>query len=254
MLGGYYTIASGMLTRQREIDVIGNNLLNINTPGYHTERVLTGTFDMEMMQRLNNGGGLTQIGEAASTSAIVESVEFLDHGGVIKDTGRSFDFAVSGPGMYMIKTDEDDMVYTRNGQFDRDEEGYLCLPGVGRVQGVNGDILLENINIFVSPEGLITNQDGEDIATIVLMELADEEGTMTKLGGSNTYAADGDMVAVPANTSTSHQRYLELSNVDTNLEMTTLVSVQRGFQSCSSALSTLDALNKRAVSSLGALT
>lgn len=250
MLGGYYTAASGMLTRQREIDAIGNNLININTPGYHTERVITGSFEMEMMQRKTNNG-LVQIGGAAQTSAIVDSVEYLDHGGVIKDTGRSFDVAISGPGMFMVKTDENDMLYTRNGQFDRDEEGYLCILGVGRVQGTNGDIAIDDINVFFTVTGDVVNSDGEVQGTLALMELT--EGSTMVPAGNCTYTIDGEMVAVPANTSTFHQAYLELSNVDSNLEMTTLISVQRGFQACSSALQVMDALNKRAVSTLGAL-
>ncbi len=250
MLGGYYTAASGMLTRQREIDAIGNNLININTPGYHTQRVITGSFEMAMMQREQNGT-LTQIGPAAQTSAIVDSVEYLDHNGLIQNTNRTFDFAISGAGMYMIKTDENDMVYTRDGQFDRDEEGYMSLPGVGRVQGANGDILLENINIFVNTNGDIYDDQGELIDTIQLMELA--EGSEMIMLGNNTYAADGPVVAVPVNTSTINQYFLELSNVDANLEMSTLISVQRGFQACSSALQIMDALNRRAVTTLGAL-
>ena len=32
MFAGYYSVASGILTHQREMDVIGNNLVNIQTP------------------------------------------------------------------------------------------------------------------------------------------------------------------------------------------------------------------------------
>ena len=38
MLTGFYTIASGLLTRQRELDVLGSNLVNSQTPGYRASR------------------------------------------------------------------------------------------------------------------------------------------------------------------------------------------------------------------------
>ena len=49
MYSGFYTLASGILTRQNEIDVLGNNITNIKTPGYKTDRVETSAFEMELM-------------------------------------------------------------------------------------------------------------------------------------------------------------------------------------------------------------
>ena len=55
MYSGFYTLASGILTRQNEIDVLGNNLTNVKTPGYKTDRVETSAFEMELMVRMENG-------------------------------------------------------------------------------------------------------------------------------------------------------------------------------------------------------
>lgn len=51
MLSGFYTIASGILTRQREIDTIGNNLVNAQTPGYRSKRMVMSAFEQELMTR-----------------------------------------------------------------------------------------------------------------------------------------------------------------------------------------------------------
>ena len=56
MLSGYYTIASGILANQRNIDTIGNNLVNIQTPGYRGERVINSSFEMELMTRRESTG------------------------------------------------------------------------------------------------------------------------------------------------------------------------------------------------------
>ena len=62
--------------------------------------------------------------------------------------------------------------------------------------------------------------------------------------GGYTYGPQGTTV---------HQHNVELSNVDMNQELSTLVEVQRAFQSCSTALQTIDALNRKAASQIGAL-
>ena len=44
-----------MLTQQRTINVLANNLLNAETPGFRSERVVTTTFEQAMVKRIENG-------------------------------------------------------------------------------------------------------------------------------------------------------------------------------------------------------
>ena len=89
MLSGYYTIASGILTRQRELDVIGNNLVNVTTPGYRAEKMLISSFDQELLTR-QEAYQTDALAESSSTAAVVDEVVSLFHNGTIKQTGRGF--------------------------------------------------------------------------------------------------------------------------------------------------------------------
>ena len=55
MFTGFYTAASGMLTQQRTLNVQANNIANMDTPGFKTERVVTTTFQQEFLNRLEDG-------------------------------------------------------------------------------------------------------------------------------------------------------------------------------------------------------
>ena len=248
MLSGHYTIASGLLTRQREIDTIGNNLVNINKPGYRAERVVTGSFEQALVRQ--EGDSKTQINDAMHTITTVEGIYALGHSGSIKHTGRVLDVAINGDGYYSIEDTEGDAYLTRNGQFDIDAEGYLELPGLGRVQGKSGDIQIENMPITVRDDGTIMDGLGEEIDKIALV-VPDEETDMIK-APNGMFIAEGN-TSDATNTTTMLQGNIELSNVDMNQEMTTLIEVQRAFQSCSNALQTIDAMNRKSVSQLGAI-
>ena len=56
--------------------------------------------------------------------------------GSLEETGLNLDFAIQGDGFFAIQTDNG-TEYTRNGSFSLDGEGYLYLPGHGRVLGMD---------------------------------------------------------------------------------------------------------------------
>ncbi|MEF9976403.1 MAG: flagellar basal body protein, partial [Oscillospiraceae bacterium] len=74
---GFYTIASGMLTRQRSLNAIANNMANAKTPGFKSERVVTTTFEDELMVR-TNGMGKTPIGKGAPVNTVEDVVSDFD--------------------------------------------------------------------------------------------------------------------------------------------------------------------------------
>ena len=55
-----------------------------------------------------------------------ETVTYYDRG-ALDTTGRALDFALLGDGFFEIQTPENLMVYTRNGSFTLDDQGYLYL-------------------------------------------------------------------------------------------------------------------------------
>ena len=54
MYKGFYNLTSAMLTHQQNLNVVGNNLVNISTAGYKQQRFTASTFDDVMYSRVGN--------------------------------------------------------------------------------------------------------------------------------------------------------------------------------------------------------
>ena len=59
MFKGFYNLASSVLTHQRHLDVVSNNIVNISTPGYKQDIYTATTFDEVMYSRMGNLDGNT---------------------------------------------------------------------------------------------------------------------------------------------------------------------------------------------------
>ncbi len=250
MLSSFYTAASGILTNQREIDIIGTNLTNIQTPGYKTQRTIVGSFDQELLVA-QDAHKTTLLSPSMSTSTIVEDVATIYDTGLIDTTGRSFDFAINGEGFYAVADAQGNLSYTRNGGFQVDENGNLIVPGFGTVQGQSGNITLTDINITVLEDGSIFDSNGAYVDKIAVMVPA--ENTTLELLPNGMFSPVEGQMANAGNVYTINQGALELSNVDMNLEMTKLIEAQRAFQACSTALQVVDEMNSKAASQIGSI-
>lgn len=51
MFKGFYNLTSGMLTQQRNLNVVANNMVNVSTAGYKADQYTSSTFDEFMMSR-----------------------------------------------------------------------------------------------------------------------------------------------------------------------------------------------------------
>ncbi len=251
MYSGFYTLASGILTRQNEIDVLGNNITNIKTPGYKADRAETSAFEMELMVRMENGESTVLGDGVGQVSAIIQDIYTIMDPGIIKETGRELDMAINGDGFFNVRTNEGQAVVTKNGNFDLDNAGYLSLAGVGRVQGQKGDIFIGESGFTVNAKGEIYSEDGDYIDTLLINKPA-EGITVTKLENSAFLVTDINNL-VEAEGYTVIQKSLEQSNVDMNTELTKLIDAQRSFQLFSSALKIVDQMDSNASSKIASV-
>lgn len=158
MFSGFYTAASGVLMNQRALNISANNIANVKTSGYQSKRLVKTTFDEQLVRQMN--GQTTGIG-GGSTISVAEREMTTHRQGALVDTGKNFDMAISGDGLFVIQG-EDRQYLTRNGHFTQDEDGYLVLKGVGRVMGDGGPIQVEEGGFRVGENGIIyDNEDGE---------------------------------------------------------------------------------------------
>lgn len=128
MFTSFSTALSALNATSTAIDVVGNNLANLNTPGFKTSEVC---FKDLVTQSLGAGLGETQVGFGVGQPLTVR--EFTQ--GPIQTTGGVLDGAIQGDGFFVAKDSSGNQVYTRAGNFSVDKTGNL-LTGTGEtVQG-----------------------------------------------------------------------------------------------------------------------
>ena len=256
MLEGFYTAASGMMQQQRVLNATGNNITNMKTAGYKAERVTSTTFQQTYLTCLEDGR-YAYVGTGDPTRLVKDVADIFDQSS-LRETERPFDMAISGEGFFNILSG--DIVYlTRNGAFDIDEEGYLVLPGSGRVQGAKGDIYLGGSDFTVTENGVILDKNNRAVDRLLITMpgmTTDEDGNqiadITKYS-NGMYQLGNPAAAVEVTLPTVYQNALENSNIDINREYTLMIEAQRTFQSCSKALQMIDDINGKAASQIAAI-
>lgn len=251
MLSGFYSAASGVLLQQRTLNVLGNNIANVNTPGYRVERVVSTTFEDELMTRLQ-GNATGQIG-SATPLRVVEEVASLHEAGALYETGRSFDVALNGSGFYNIRGEDGELYLTRNGNFDMDENGYLVLSGVGNPLGASGNLIrVKNADFTVDENGMVYDNKGKYLDTILITEPTAEAGLKKTVNG--VYTVEDETQNQPTGGQYYlYQGVLERSNIDLNREYTMVMEASRAFQACSTALKIVDELNQKTATQIASI-
>lgn len=241
MFQGFYDLASNMITQNRNMDVISNNMANVSTTGYKSDKLLESTFRDELLYRYDKNGK-TPVGMVSRVNMADEKVTNFEEG-ALKETDRAMDFALSGNGFFVIQT-ENGNVYSRDGSFNLDNEGYLTLQGVGRVLGTNGPIRLTTDNIVADSQGnIFSAEDSQYFGKLQVVDFADYR-QLTK-GDGGVFQS----TAQPQNAQNVQisQKFVETSNVSMVEEMTAMMSGQRALQSASQVLKMYDQLMGKAV-------
>jgi flagellar basal-body rod protein FlgG len=133
MDSGLYIAASGMLAEMVRQEQISNELANVNTPGFKSDRATQAGFGELLLQNTQTGAS---VGRLSLGAEIAETTTDLAPAG-IHETGEPLDFAVEGEGFFAVRT-EAGVRYTRNGQFTADAEGNLTDQLGEPVLGANG--------------------------------------------------------------------------------------------------------------------
>ncbi|HRV22868.1 MAG TPA: flagellar hook-basal body complex protein, partial [Syntrophorhabdaceae bacterium] len=151
MLSSLFSGISGLVTNGQSINVVGNNIANVNTVGYKASRT---TFQDVLYQSITSATGTSQVGRGSALG----SVDTLFSQGSFESTSEATDLAIGGSGYFILKSQENDMLYyTRAGQFRFDKEGKMVNPGGYIVQGKEIDRTTKtpvgvSKNIVISPE------------------------------------------------------------------------------------------------------
>jgi flagellar hook protein FlgE len=138
------TAVSGLQANQTALDVIGDNIANINTPGFKGGRalfadVLSQTVAGAQAPNGNAGGqDPMQIGLGSTVSAVRSN--FAQ--GAVLSTDNPTDLSIQGEGFFVLQNGAETF-YSRAGAFTLDALGTLVDSASGyRVQGVAGDVTI----------------------------------------------------------------------------------------------------------------
>ena len=234
MIDALSIATAGMQSTQTQIDTLSNNISNMQTPGFKSQRVAFG--DVAVITPAQVQAGLSPEHTGAGSEIISTSSVFSQ--GTMSQTSKTWDIGIQGQGFLELVDASGNHLYTRNGQLHVDTEGYLA--------DANGNRLAQDIQIPPDASNIVVNQSGQVYATVggsttqtllgefQLSTFPSPEGLQSV--GTNDYVAtqaSGDPSVGKPNENgvgTIVQGSLEGSNVDMVSEMSTLVIAQRAYQ------------------------
>ena len=143
MMKSLWSGVSGMQAHQLAIDVEGDNIANVNTPGFKYSRanfsnLLSQTQKIATAPQGNLGG--TNEAQVGLGSKISSTTRIYKQGSTV-DTDKLTDVAIQGDGFFMLTPDDGSTYrYTRNGDFIFDSQGNLVDQNGYKVQGWVKDV------------------------------------------------------------------------------------------------------------------
>lgn len=131
MFTSFSTALSALGAHTTAIDVVGNNLANLNTPGYKASVV---AFSDLVTQSLGAGLGETQVGFGVARPVTIR--QFSQ--GAIQASSGPLDVAIQGDGFLVVREPKNNSVlYTRGGNLQVNKDGQLVTATGFRLQGWN---------------------------------------------------------------------------------------------------------------------
>jgi flagellar basal-body rod protein FlgG len=247
-----YTAATGMMAQELNVQVISNNIANVRTNGYKRQRVHFQDLLYEHMRR--SGSATSEQGTQAPVGTFVGSgVKTVATGrvmsqGNLTQTEKEFDLAIRGEGYFRVRMPDGRTAYTRDGSFDLDsqgqlvtKDGYIVEPGVNVPQNARG--------ITVSGTGqiqaLIPGQaQPQDLGQLQLSRFVNKVG-LESIGDNLFVETAGSGPAVDGNPGAEglgslQQSYLEESNVNAVVEISSLIAAQRAYEMNSRVITASD--------------
>jgi len=235
---GTINLASTLRALSSMQDTIANNIANVASTGFKRRQGAIVPFESEMA-RAN--------GQREGVSAFQEFPD-LEQGDLIA-TGNKMDTALQGDGFLMLarKSDPDNVFYSRGGSLARSsegelvtKEGYLVL-GEDRKPielGDEGNILIRNSGEIIS------GRTGDRLSSLGVYRF-DKPDALQSLGAGLYRETPATGEAIPDRFTQVVQGSLERSNVNSVMEMVSMISTQRHFGAITRALHTVNQITSQ---------
>ncbi|WP_110112591.1 flagellar hook-basal body protein [Bacillus sp. CGMCC 1.16541] len=275
MFKGFYTATAGMIAQQRRTDLLTNNLANANTPGFKADQSSLRAFPEMLLQRLESKDVPVQnafrlpmqqtVGSIHAGVYMQETIPNMAQGDM-QQTGRLTDIALleravpvdesgqKGALFFAVEGNNNELNYTRNGNFTIDAAGFLTTTD-GRyvLSETNERIQLQGENIRVNEAGTIF--EGNTQVARLNVAYANDLSNIVKRGNGLYQTEDGQPLpsAIGNNTIAYdiQQGFLERSSVDTSQTMTEMLTAYRAFEANQKVMQAYDRSMEKAVSEIG---
>ena len=128
---GFQQGLSGLNATSKNLEVIGNNIANASTYGAKSSRA---EFS-DMYASAMNGAGANSIGIGVSLSGVAQ--QFTQ--GNIASSQNPMDLAINGAGFFQVTDGKNPTMYTRNGEFKVDRDGFVVNGQGNKLMGYAAD-------------------------------------------------------------------------------------------------------------------
>jgi flagellar basal-body rod protein FlgG len=246
-LGDLPSVASlgvGMRAQWLRHEIVANNLANVSTPGFKQD-------DIDIVPNVAPPAGYDPglaLDPASDAPRIVPWTDFSP--GALRDTGRSLDVALSGPGFFEVETPSGPR-YTRGGGFALDAQGVLTTAGGLPVLGQRGRIVLTSDRVQISERGEV-RASGQVVDAIRVVDFPQPYRLVKE--GHGLFAPFEGVTARDATGYRAVQGALEESNVNAVGAMVRMIDILRTYEAHQRAIQAVDEIDRQAVNEIGRLT
>lgn len=251
MIRSLWISKTGLDAQQTQMDVVANNLANVSTNGFKRSRAV---FEDLLYQTIRQPGAQssqqTQLpsGLQIGTGVRPVAAERIHTQGNLQQTGNQLDVAIQGAGFFQVLMPDGTTSYTRDGAFQRDNQGQLVTSSGFPVQPAI-TLPANAITVTIGLDGVVSvTQPGVttpvQIGSLQLASFINPAGLQSL--GSNLYqetASSGTpSTNVPGTngSGTVNQNYVETSNVNVTEELVNMIQTQRAYDINSKAITASD--------------
>ncbi|HEX4521687.1 MAG TPA: flagellar hook-basal body protein [Gaiellaceae bacterium] len=229
MPDGIYAAAAGMQAQQTRIDLLSNDISNMDTTGYQSQRVAFSdlVYSAEQGVPVGSGSSVSTLGPTSGQ-------------GEVQTSDDPMSLAITGPGYFQVKQGNGSPALTRDGSFQLDADGNIVTstgekldPPIQVPKGTQAS------DISVGKDGSVTVAN-KVIGKIGVVDVPSQMGLDPI--GNNLFAITAASGQPKAASSTIEQGALESSNVDLAQTMSDMIDAQRSYELASRAIKTQDEL------------
>lgn len=250
-----------MIAQQTNVDTIANNLANVNSIGYKTEKAEFKSLLYQTLQTETTtaNGANKPINAQVGLGVRNSSIESNFTQGAMTETQNATDFCIEGNGFFAILGTDGETYYTRNGKFNYavNNEGGITLTAQDgcAILDSNGNPITfgpqyQTDRISIASDGRIMYKDAANNAQPIGIRIGlyqfNNPAGLTKTAGTRYQQSAASGVAMNEmdlnlnQRSAVHQGYVEGSNVQVADEMVNLIVAQRAYEMNSKAIQAAD--------------